>query len=357
MRRLFILGFLVAVITEILRVYFIMPMPGSQSLNFIQWAYFIHQWRWIFRILGVALMFVGFLSIWKQRPILTFSLLTVYLAVTLLFNFKLSADKMFYQPANLQYETASQSTLDSQKWVLGFHWKGESKAWPIQYLAYHHQVRDVVGGEPVMVTYCSVCRTGRVFSPKVDGVLEQFRLVGMDHFNAMFEDSKTGSWWRQVNGLCIAGPLKGKKLTEMVGVQTPLNGWLSRYPDSKIMKADPSFQHEYDDLEGFDEGTLISSLEGTDSGSWNDKSWVLGAIVQGRAVCWDWKNLKANGPSEIQIHGKTYRAQILSDGKQFKVEYLRNFNVTEKMVSVEVPSYQEFWHSWSTFHPNTIKAN
>jgi hypothetical protein len=39
-----------------------------------------------------------------------------------------------------------------------------------------------------MITYCTVCRTGRVFSPDVDGKPETFRLVGMDHFNAMFED-------------------------------------------------------------------------------------------------------------------------------------------------------------------------
>ena len=43
-----------------------------------------------------------------------------------------------------------------------------------------------------MVTYCTVCRTGRVFSPIVEGQPETFRLVGMDHFNAMFEDEGTG---------------------------------------------------------------------------------------------------------------------------------------------------------------------
>jgi hypothetical protein len=37
----------------------------------------------------------------------------------------------------------------------------------------------------------------------------------MDHFNAMFEDSQTKSWWRQVNGEAIAGPLKGKTLPEI----------------------------------------------------------------------------------------------------------------------------------------------
>ncbi|MFX5562960.1 DUF3179 domain-containing (seleno)protein, partial [Acinetobacter baumannii] len=64
-------------------------------------------------------------------------------------------------------------------------------AYPIQFIGYHHQVVDTVGGEPIIATYCTVCRTGRIFSSTVDGVPEKFRLVGMDHFNAMFEDART----------------------------------------------------------------------------------------------------------------------------------------------------------------------
>jgi hypothetical protein len=63
-----------------------------------------------------------------------------------------------------------------------------------------------------MITYCTVCRTGRVFEPVVNGKFEKFRLVGMDHFNAMFEDVTTKSWWRQVTGEAITGKLKGQQL-------------------------------------------------------------------------------------------------------------------------------------------------
>ena len=55
----------------------------------------------------------------------------------------------------------------------------------------------------------------------VDGHPEQFRLVGMDHFNAMFEDSSTKSWWRQVNGEAVIGPNKGKQLRELRGEFQP----------------------------------------------------------------------------------------------------------------------------------------
>ena len=86
---------------------------------------------------------------------------------------------------------------------------GEAKAYPIQLIGYHHQVMDTVGNEPVIITYCTVCRTGRVYSSSLNGRHESFRLVGMDHFNAVFEDETTKTWWQQATGEAIAGPLKG----------------------------------------------------------------------------------------------------------------------------------------------------
>ena len=107
------------------------------------------------------------------------------------------------------------------------------------FLGYHHHIQDVVGGSPVLVTYCTVCRTGRVFEPVVNGKQETFRLVGMDHFNAMLEDATTKSWWRQATGEAVSGKLKGQKLPEVFSTQTLLATWLLLHPASKIMQADP----------------------------------------------------------------------------------------------------------------------
>ncbi len=52
----------------------------------------------------------------------------------------------------------------------------------------------------------------------------------MDHFNAMFEDETTKSWWRQVNGEAITGKLKGQQLPEVFSTQTSLAKWLQLNP-------------------------------------------------------------------------------------------------------------------------------
>jgi len=101
---------------------------------------------------------------------------------------------------------------------------------------------------PMIITYCTVCRTGRIFQPTVKGHPEKFRLVGMDHFNAMFEDASTGSWWRQVNGEAIAGKLKGEILPEVESFQMTLGKLFELYPNAVVMQSDESSKDNYDSL-------------------------------------------------------------------------------------------------------------
>jgi hypothetical protein len=218
MRRLlfFLYGMTVLIGIEIVKVYYIMPFPGSQLEERIKVAYFIHNNIWVFRLIGIgfaaypAFAYLKTEKIWVRWPVIV--AIGFWLFVVYLFNFRFLADKMFVQPKTKSMMVSAQNKVPLKDLVVGVSINGESKAYPIEIIGYHHQVRDTVGGKPIMVTYCTVCRTGRVFEPLVDGQADNFRLVGMDHFNAMFEDSRTQSWWRQVNGEAIAGSLKGKVL-------------------------------------------------------------------------------------------------------------------------------------------------
>ena len=223
---LLITGFLILFSTEILRVYFIMPFPGSQKSDTIQIAYFLNNYIWWFRLLGLILFVPPMLYIfnnsrwWKKISLAFFVLM--YATVFYAFNFKFLADKMFYQPTNKILATVAANKVDSTKLIIGVIINGEAKAYPIEIIGYHHQVQDSIAGQPIMVTYCTVCRTGQVFSPFVNGKFEKFRLVGMDHFNAMFEDATTKSWWRQATGKAVAGKLKGTVLKEIASEQMSL---------------------------------------------------------------------------------------------------------------------------------------
>jgi hypothetical protein len=290
----------------------------------------------------------------------------------------MAADHMFYQPKKLLMVNAASSKVDNQRLVIGVIINGDAKAYPIRYLGFHHQVQDTIGGKPVIVTYCTVCRTGRVFEPIVNGKYEKFRLVGMDHFNAMFEDATTKSWWRQVTGEAIAGKLKGAKLPEVLSKQTSLAEWLQLYPNSLVMQTDSTYVASYDTTLKYESGKSKNKLTGTDSLSWKDKSWVIGIKAGDKRKAYDWNQLKA----ERLIHDKIGNTPILlvlaSDNKSFfafqrpnenSVFTLNNDTLTSdthyyridgygigSVFSLKpLPASQEFWHSWRTFNPNTEK--
>ena len=390
-KLLLILGFLVLFAAEILQVYFIMPFPGSQKANTITLAYFLHNYIWYIRIFGVLLIIIGLYKSfprWKGwKKILFVVIAGLYGYIFYMVNFKFLADKMFYQPKNKTLVSVSDNRITSDKLIVGVTINNQSKAYPIEIIGYHHQVQDTVGGEPVMITYCTVCRTGRVFSPFINGKKEMFRLVGMDHFNAMFEDSTTKSWWRQVNGEAIVGPLKGQSLKEIPSEQMRLSAWLRMHPNTLIMQPDTLFKKDYDDLAGFDNGTIKSGLEKRDSASWERKSWVIGIYNGEQSKAYDWNELLKNRvindslpklPVVIVLEQDTasyhvWNRNVNGQSLQFIIDNntlkdttthsVWNFNG----VCILGPMYgqalkpvqasQEFWHSWQTFHPATLKFN
>ncbi|HYG17846.1 MAG TPA: DUF3179 domain-containing (seleno)protein [Ohtaekwangia sp.] len=381
------LGIVLLVAIEILRVYYIMPFPGSQRSETLEFAYFIDQYIWYLRTMGFLLIifpvwyfvqFGGRASKWTVGLSLVLVVVVIYL-----FNFRFLADKMFLEPENKVFRKAADNAIPLQRLVLGITINGESSAYPIELIGYHHQVRDSVGGEPVMITYCTVCRTGRAFSPVVDGKAEIFRLVGMDHFNAMFEDASTKSWWRQVNGEAVAGPLKGHFLKALPSEQMSLSAWIRRHPDTRIMQADSTFSKAYAEIKLYYEGRSKGDLTRRDSLSWNDKSWVVGVQHNGMARAYDWNDLIAFRVLNDTLGGSALLVALEADSVSFHVWQRDTLDFGLDLVSGDlidqqtrshwnwegvctdgplagrtlpaIQSYQEFWHSWKTFRPGTTR--
>ena len=377
MKKMFWFGLIGLLSFEIANVYFIMPMPGSQQMNSIDLAYFLYKWRWIFRGLFAAMIFLGlFKSQWKRKWLLFFPI-AIVAAVVYMTNFVMAADHMFYQPKQVLMVNTSENKVDSSRLVIGVTNNGEAKAYPIQFLGYHHQVQDTVGGKPMIITYCTVCRTGRVYEPVVNGKPEKFRLVGMDHFNAMFEDATTKSWWRQVSGEAITGKLKGQQLPEVFSTQTSLTDWLQLNPNSLIMQADANFINSYDSTFKFERGASKSKLTGTDSLSWKDKSWVIGVKAGKETKAYDWNQLKKEKLIQDKIGTTPVLIVLSKNGKSFFAferpgdhsifnldgdtllfenhKYRIDGKGIDTIFSLKpLPAFQEFWHSWRTFNPGTL---
>jgi hypothetical protein len=380
MRTAFVVGVIGLILVELANIYFIMPMPGSQRMRSINEAYLIHSWRWPVRFFFGALMLAGVSSAWRtlgwRKWLVPVSLLLVGV-VAYAANFQMAADHMFRQPSMLNMQSRERNKVADDRLVVGVEMNGEARAYPLRFIGYHHQVRDTVGGREILVSYCTVCRTGRVFSPVVDGRSETFRLVGMDHFNAMFEDKTTKTWWRQANGEGVAGSRKGSKLAELPSWQVTLKQWLALHPRSLIMQGDPAFADEYAKDYAFERGTSRKPLTGTDTLSWRDKSWVVGITVDERSKAYDWNRLRRERVVNDEVGGTPIVLVLAADSSSYYaferpdvqtrftlrgdslIAPGRAFALSGKSASGALKplnASQEFWHSWRTFQPETQRS-
>jgi hypothetical protein len=386
-----ILGLLLLILFEFARVYLIMPMPGSQNFNSIDLAYFLGSNKWIIRLIGCLLVSIPCVLILrnanKTEKIIIGGLTAIYLSVFYVFTFEMEADKMFYQPTKVVKTSLAANKIPDNKLVIGVVIDSVASAYPIQLIGYHHQVVDNINGNPIMVTYCTVCRTGRIYSLMVNGKQETFRLVGMDHFNAMFEDATTKSWWRQSTGECIAGPLKGYKLKEIESDQLILSSWARIHPNTIILQPDALFKEEFEDMDSYDKGISRGNLTKRDTASWKNKSWILGIQDGANAKTYDWNQLTKqriiqdslpNNPIVILLESDTasfhaYSSVINNEILIFRIKQdsIWDVNTGSKWsyegvcmdgklkgkVLKSVRCYQEFLHSWEFFHPQSIRYN
>jgi hypothetical protein len=178
------------------------------------------------------------------------------------------------------------------------------------------------------------------------------------------------------------GARKGSALPEVPSEQMTLESWLNRHPQSLILQPDIKFSDEYNELKDFDEGKKERSLEGRDTLSWQKKSWVVGVASGLYAKAYDWNDLNKYRVINDEVGGMPIVVVVERDSASFHVwnrivdgdtlhfaysDSLKSMvdtktnsmwgwdgkNSEENESLTAVQSYQEFWHSWKTFHPNT----
>lgn len=385
-KYMFLPGLIFLLVPGILQTYLLMPFPGSQDLNSIDVAYALQSWVVPLRMIGLLLIIgpiiKGFMNgtILRRVSIVMFSAFCVM--VFYFTTFAASASNIFREPALLRMAAAADNRVPLDALIIGVQHNGVAKAYPVNYLAYHHRVSDSIGDLKLWATYCSMCRTGAVYQPVVDNQPLAFRLVGANHYNAVFEDEATGSWWYQATGQAATGPMKGKQLPIVPSEQMTLKLWLEQHPTSLIAQPDGAeYSREgYQQTEGYDR--FQPKKEG-----WNPNSWVVGVTSGTAAKAYLWSGLVSarvvndavgNQPVVIAVAAdsisftawnRTVNGQQLTfalDSSKTRLTDTQTNSVWNwKGECVEgtyagqklqpAVAWQQYWHAWQTFYPKTEK--
>ncbi len=281
---IFWIGVILLVLPGLIHAYLLMPFPGSQDLNAITISYYLEKIVLPLRLAG-ALLIIWYLIKYFEKnstggKIVKGLMLALCLVSFYFSDFEYKAETMFEEPQTIRFANAIHNKVPESFVVIGVVDNGVAKAYPLVYLGYHHKVQDNVGNLPVLVTYCTMCHTGRVYSPIINGVRQNFRLVGARHYNAIIEDEGTKTWWYQATGNAAVGKLKGQHLQELPYEQSTLSAWLDKHPASLILQPDQHYLSDYNDLKNYDRIQAVdrdSTLKNKDT--LICISWMVGVIV------------------------------------------------------------------------------
>lgn len=147
---------------------------------------------------------------------------------------------------NFTSQELADEWLDDLEPVISFELNGEAKAYPLQILTWHEVANDVVGGEPVVVTFCPLCNSAIVFERTLDGVVHTFGVSGnLRNSDLIMWDRQTETWWQQLTGEGIVGEQAGRQLAFLPAAIISWSDFKAAHPAGQVLSKDTGFQRPY----------------------------------------------------------------------------------------------------------------
>lgn len=159
-RRLAVLLLLALLVTAIVLVMtpamVIQPFK-AQTQRGVAWSYVIKSWSpavtFLFSVIAVLLM------VWLWQGMRWWRRALLILPLLVLFGFTWLARQNHFEWMFNPLKNSQYAAIDNDKFltpddmVLAVTRNGESAAYPVRIMAYHHIAQDVVGGTPITATY------------------------------------------------------------------------------------------------------------------------------------------------------------------------------------------------------------
>jgi len=211
----------------------------------------------------------------------------------------------------------------------------------------------------------------------VEGRILHFHLVGLNNQNFLMADEETGSWWQQVTGECILGPLKGKRLSRISSDEVTLATWRAEHPESTAVQFDPRRKYP-----GFDWEKQLEQIKSPDGAP---RELVVGVEVNGVAAVYPLAALRERNPLNVEVGSTPIVFVVGAEGNSVRcfvrrvdvqvLEFYRRpedgsliDSVTGSIWSFAghatagalagrslepVQNTKDFWFNWQRHHPGT----
>ena len=222
----------------------------------------------------------------------------------------------------------------------------------------------------------------------VDGRTLHFRLAGINNQNFIMRDEETGTWWQQVTGCGMRGPLADRCLDSMDWDEVAFAIWRKEHPETKVLKAALDDEDEYASADWETEITAYPTVTpvGADD-PLKPRDLVVGVVSGEAAMAFPFEGIAERGPIAGEVGGMPILLLVHSDGRSLRCfdrrldgEALDLFlepgsdpptlldgrtgsrwdfsgRATEGPLAgrrlERLPCLKDFWFDWKNYHPRT----
>lgn len=211
-----------------------------------------------------------------------------------------------------------------------------------------------------------------------------FYLAGINNQNFLMRDRETGSWWQQVTGEAIFGPLKGTRLEPVAMDELTFSLWKQEAPAGLVMQPVAKYDKKYESdweksvakmptpldfsREGFPNREIILGVEldGTaraypQSTVWS--AWPVQDRVGGAAIVLvtgpDGKSVRVfraevnAAAAEFFKKGEGWALMDSSTGSEWNFQGCATSGPAMGQCLPRVPYLKDYWFDWKNYHPAT----
>jgi hypothetical protein len=285
---------------------------------------------------------------------------------------------------------AAEHGLDVREKVLGLSAGGELRAYPLRYLSWHELINDTLGGQPVTVTYSSLCGSGIAWSARKAAGRHTFGTSGLLYrSNKMMFDQATQTLWLQMTGEPVLGPLARNPapLDMLPATLTTWGEWKTLHPETTVLALSAAFGARWGYR--YTPGAADLARDGVAFPLWKrsrllpDGEEVFGLRVLDHAKAWPVSKVAAEtviddrlGDTDLVLLGNPDSRSVRAyrrNGRTFHAgsapgtvrdEADRPWRVTEESLLPppglaggaplpRLPGHAALWFAWYGFHPQT----
>ena len=130
-----------------------------------------------------------------------------------------------------------------------------------------------------------------------------FYLAGINNQNFLMRDRETGTWWQQITGKAIYGPLQGAALELVLSDELTFGQWRTEFPSGEVLAPVDKYTKKYDSNWEPEIAKLpvVISFPGTELKS---RDVVVGLQFGGASRAYPWESLVKQSPVVDHVNGR-----------------------------------------------------